>query len=143
MLDPFNQQIIQYYTSHWRRKWQLTPLLLPGKFHGWRSLIGYSPWGHKEFDMIERQHIHHIEANITKSQLIISEIFSGFSFWICKVSNKIYFLISFKFTLFLQSFHLTELRKHIKTQTACQTITVVQIIKMPFNKFYDHSSRVQ
>ena len=34
----------------WRRKWQPTPVLLPGKFHGWRSLVGYSPWGHKESD---------------------------------------------------------------------------------------------
>ena len=32
----------------WRRKWQPTPVLLPGKFHGRRSLVGYSPWGHKE-----------------------------------------------------------------------------------------------
>ena len=32
----------------WRRKWQSTPALLPGKFHGRRSLIGYSPWGHRE-----------------------------------------------------------------------------------------------
>ena len=31
----------------WRRKWQLTPVLLPGKFHGQRSLVGYSPWGCK------------------------------------------------------------------------------------------------
>ena len=30
------------------RKWQLTPVLLPGKSHGWRSLVGYSPWGRKE-----------------------------------------------------------------------------------------------
>ena len=30
----------------WRRKWQPTPVLLPGKFHGPRSLAGYSPWGH-------------------------------------------------------------------------------------------------
>ena len=29
----------------WRRKWQPTPVLFPGKFHGWRSLVGYSPWG--------------------------------------------------------------------------------------------------
>ena len=29
----------------WRRKWQSTPVLLPGKSHGWRSLVGYSPWG--------------------------------------------------------------------------------------------------
>ena len=34
----------------WRRKWQSTPVLLPGKFHGWRSLVGYSPWGRKESD---------------------------------------------------------------------------------------------
>ena len=31
----------------WKRKWQSTPVLLPGKFHGKRSLEGYSPWGHK------------------------------------------------------------------------------------------------
>ena len=34
----------------WRRKWQSTPVLLPGKFHGWRSLVGYSPRGRKESD---------------------------------------------------------------------------------------------
>ena len=32
----------------WRRKWQLTPVFLPGKSHGLRSLVGYSPWGSKE-----------------------------------------------------------------------------------------------
>ena len=31
----------------WRRKWQPTPVFLPGKFHGQRSLAGYRPWGHK------------------------------------------------------------------------------------------------
>ena len=34
-----------------RRKWQLTPVFLPGKSHGQRSLVGYSPWGHKDSDM--------------------------------------------------------------------------------------------
>ena len=29
----------------WRRKWQPTPVFLPGRFHGQRSLAGYSPWG--------------------------------------------------------------------------------------------------
>ena len=38
----------------WRRKWQPTPALLPGKSHGWRSLIGYTPWGHKQSDTTER-----------------------------------------------------------------------------------------
>ena len=31
----------------WSRKWQPTPVFLPGKFHGQRSLVGDSPWGHK------------------------------------------------------------------------------------------------
>ena len=40
----------------WKRKWQPTPVLLPGKFHGWRSLAGHSPWGHKESDTTGRLH---------------------------------------------------------------------------------------
>ena len=32
----------------WRRKWQPTPVFLPGKSHGGRSPVGYSPWGRKE-----------------------------------------------------------------------------------------------
>ena len=31
----------------WRRKWQPIPVILPGKFHGQRSLVGCSPWGHR------------------------------------------------------------------------------------------------
>ena len=38
---------------HWRRKRQPTPVFLPGKSHGQRSLVGYSPWGHKDLDMTE------------------------------------------------------------------------------------------
>ena len=37
----------------WSRKWQPNPVVLPGKFHGQRSLAGYSPWGRKELDTIE------------------------------------------------------------------------------------------
>ena len=36
-----------------RRNWQSTPVFLPGKFHGQRSLAGYGPWGHKESDTTE------------------------------------------------------------------------------------------
>ena len=36
------------------RKWQPTPVLLHGKFHGLRSLVGYSPWYRKESDTAER-----------------------------------------------------------------------------------------
>ena len=38
----------------WKRKWQHTPVFLPGKSHGQRSLAGYSIKGHKESDMTER-----------------------------------------------------------------------------------------
>ena len=41
-----------------RRQWHPTPVLLPGKSHGWRSLVGCSPWGHQELDMTERLHFH-------------------------------------------------------------------------------------
>jgi len=43
-LDPWVGKI------PWRRKWQPTPVFLPGKSHGQRSLAGYSPWGCKELD---------------------------------------------------------------------------------------------
>ena len=35
----------------WRRKWQPTTVLLPGKSHAQRGLVGYSPWDHEELDM--------------------------------------------------------------------------------------------
>ena len=43
---------------HRRRQWHPTPVPLPGKSHGRRSLVGCSPWGHKESDMTERLHFH-------------------------------------------------------------------------------------
>ena len=43
---------------HWRRKWHPTPVLLPGKFHGWRTLEGCSPWGHWGSYTTERLHFH-------------------------------------------------------------------------------------
>ena len=41
-----------------RRKWHPTPVLLPGKSHGRKSLVGYSPWGRKESDTTERPYYH-------------------------------------------------------------------------------------
>ena len=41
-----------------RGTWQPTPVLLPGKSHGWRGLVGCSPWGCKESDMTEWLHFH-------------------------------------------------------------------------------------
>ena len=44
-------------TIPWNRKWRPTPLFLPGEPHGQRSLVGYSPQGHKESDMTEHSPI--------------------------------------------------------------------------------------
>ena len=41
-----------------RRRWHRTPVLLPGKSHGWRNLVGCSPWGLEELDTTERLHFH-------------------------------------------------------------------------------------
>ena len=46
--DPWVRKI------SWRRAWQFTPVLLPGESHGQRSLVGHSPWGHRESDMTEK-----------------------------------------------------------------------------------------
>ena len=42
----------------WRRQWHPTPVLLPGISHGWRSLVGCSPWGRYESDTTEQLHFH-------------------------------------------------------------------------------------
>ena len=54
----------------WRRKWQPTPVFLPGEFHGQRSLAGYSPWGCKVHgEMTEHTHTH-LSYNTVSSILI-------------------------------------------------------------------------
>ena len=42
----------------WGRRWHPTPVLLPGKSHGWRSPVGCSPWGRSELDRTELLHFH-------------------------------------------------------------------------------------
>ena len=47
-----------YQEFAWRRQWHPTPVLLPGKSHARRSLVGYSSWGLEESDTTERLHFH-------------------------------------------------------------------------------------
>ena len=62
-------QMVKHLTTMWEawvrslgredpleKAWQPTPVLLPGKSHGRRSLVGYSPWGRKESDTTEQFH---------------------------------------------------------------------------------------
>ena len=52
----------------WRRKWQPTPVFLPGKFHGQRSLAGYSSWGCKELDTTEQLNHPHSVFHIARTR---------------------------------------------------------------------------
>ena len=51
-----NQNITR--KNYQRRRWHSTPVLLPGKSHGQRSLVGCSPWGHEESDTTKRLPFH-------------------------------------------------------------------------------------
>ena len=55
VLEPF---LVEPAGIEWRRQWHPAPVLLPEKSHGWRSLVGCSPWGRKESDRTERLHFH-------------------------------------------------------------------------------------
>ena len=72
-LDPSCSQTncrITYIT--WRRKWQPTPVLLPGKSHGRRSLVGYNPWGCEEWDTTEQLHFHTLEKEMATHSSVLA-----------------------------------------------------------------------
>ena len=58
---------------HWRRKWQPAPVLLPGEAHGQRSLVGYSPWGHKETRLSDPAHIHTAPSRTVQDPFLYPE----------------------------------------------------------------------
>ena len=55
-----------------RRQWHPTPVLLPGKPHGWRSLVGCSPWGPEESDMTEWLHFHALEKEMATHSSVLA-----------------------------------------------------------------------
>ena len=61
-----------------RRQWHPTPVLLPRKFHGWRSLVGYSPWDHKESDTTERIHFQFTVSKVQSDFCILRKHFITF-----------------------------------------------------------------
>ena len=60
---PVSVQRCQLILSSWRRKWQPTPVFLPGESHGQRGLVGYSLWGCKESDMTKQLTSKHTQGN--------------------------------------------------------------------------------
>ena len=55
-----------------RRQWHPTPVLLPGKSHGRRGLVGYSSWGRKESDMTEQLHFHTLEKEMATHSSVLA-----------------------------------------------------------------------
>ena len=113
----------------WSRKWCPTPVFLPGKFHGQRSLVGYSPWGHKELGTIEHSTAL-LHWSCYLSQLIYSCFFKSTSV------SKIGFLFGLVWELIIFS---VSLRKDIlssrqwKTNT-CSSSNVVSPLGHVFNE---------
>ena len=55
---------------HWRRKWQPTPVFLPGETQGWQSMVGCRLWGRTESDVTEAtwQQLVKIRSNLAQSK---------------------------------------------------------------------------
>ena len=75
----------------WRRKWQPTPVFLPGEFHGQRSLAGYSPWGCKWWDTAEWLSTH-TRVFVALCGLSLVAVRGGYSLW-CLVFSLRWFLL--------------------------------------------------
>ena len=67
--DTRNEGLIPWVGKiPWRRKWQPTPVFLPEKSHGPRSLVGYIPWGRKELDTTEHTCMNAIDLQMSNAQ---------------------------------------------------------------------------
>ena len=94
----------------WRREWQPTPVFLPGKSHGWRSLAGSSPCGHKELDTTEWLHFHKLSITFKNSELLyctpvvlvrsLSTVWLFASLWIAVHQASLSFTISWSLLIF-------------------------------------------
>ena len=80
-----------------RRKWQPTPVVLPGKSHEQKSLVGYSPWGHKESHMTD---IHVALTLPFGNRMVITDHcgdYTASSFPLCQKSYKFMIISVFAF----------------------------------------------
>ena len=63
---------LSFYSSFWRRKWQPTPVFLPGESHGQRGLVGYSLWGCKESDTTKQ--LTHTHNGVFRKSFSFAEV---------------------------------------------------------------------
>ena len=78
----------------WRRQWHPAPVLLSGKSHGWRSLVGCSPWSREESDTTERLHFHFLYVSgtiVRTSNKRVNKLFSLYCYFTThiKKNNKL------------------------------------------------------
>ena len=136
-----------------RRQWHPTPVLLPGKSHGWRSLVGCSPWGLEESDMTERLHFYfsllciregngnplqyscleHPRDGVTQSRTRLKWLSSSSSSW--KMVNGHYLRCSFK--IFFFRFALSRFLALLwflacKNDSSIQFFHAIHFYKYPF-----------
>ena len=88
----------------WRRKWQFTPVLLPGKSHGQRSLVDYSPWDRKESDTTERLHF--------SSSWSLSHVWIFVIPWTAACQAPLFFTLSWSLLKFIST-ELVMLYNHL------------------------------
>ena len=75
----------------WRRKWQPTPALLPGKFHGQRNLVNYSPWVRKESGTTERRHFTSLHFTLRSIEIKLN--------WIKILDGNVVFVVGYRIWL--------------------------------------------
>ena len=79
-LDAFQETWVQSLVGKipWRRKWQPTPVFLPGESPGQRSLAGYSSWGHTEWDMTEQLTLSMLKCVHVLTEVFLTDVFIDF-----------------------------------------------------------------
>ena len=84
----------------WRRKWQVTPDFLPGKFHGQRNVVGYGSWDHKEVNPKEFSVIHYNDCISCAFKEILRTVFTCWYFLPDMVRYLTYFIHTRQLAIF-------------------------------------------
>ena len=125
----------------WRKEWQPNPAFLPGESHGQRSLVGYSPWDHKESNTTERLNVPtqtqgtqcictHIFIHVyTNTQYIRTHIFKQID--LCSVRNTSVTSHNHQLFFVVRTFKIYSFNNSQVSSTVLQTIITILSIRSP------------